>query len=274
MDPRRSFSMLDLPMDASLEQARQAYRDLMSVWHPDRHTHSPRLQQKAEDKVKEINAAYEAVRAFLAHRPPDGPAPEASASPKKKSGNKRAPAHGERQHLRGKKGKTDWRRTEAILSSLKRAGEKAAAREKSRVEAEARARRRAEAEQAKKKRAAAEQTRKKAIQQQRREKQRAMAAERAKTKNWEITEARLQRILNSKKTESPATGSDAPQPRPEGMPARSLLIQWIGYTLALIPCFSVNIVQDRYRFGAFTVLGLCIAAVATCRLVLARMKNR
>jgi hypothetical protein len=36
-----------------------AHRDLTKVWHPDRFLHDPRLQEKAQEKLKEINEAYE-----------------------------------------------------------------------------------------------------------------------------------------------------------------------------------------------------------------------
>jgi curved DNA-binding protein CbpA len=37
---------------------------LVNVWHPDRFVDNQRLQKKAEDKLKEINGAYECVRSF------------------------------------------------------------------------------------------------------------------------------------------------------------------------------------------------------------------
>lgn len=44
---------------ASAQELKTAYRDLAKVWHPDRFAHDPRLQQKAQEKLKEINEAYE-----------------------------------------------------------------------------------------------------------------------------------------------------------------------------------------------------------------------
>jgi hypothetical protein len=43
----------------SAAELKAAYRDLAKVWHPDRFSHDPRLQQKAQEKLKEINEAYE-----------------------------------------------------------------------------------------------------------------------------------------------------------------------------------------------------------------------
>jgi len=48
------------------EQLKQAYRDLVRIWHPDRFAHDRRLQLKAESKLKEINEAYEQLQSLLA----------------------------------------------------------------------------------------------------------------------------------------------------------------------------------------------------------------
>ncbi len=50
--------ILDLDVTASEADIRQAYRDLVMVWHPDRFDHNPRLRQKAEAKLKLFNQAY------------------------------------------------------------------------------------------------------------------------------------------------------------------------------------------------------------------------
>ena len=60
----RSIEILGLKLGASQEEVNQAYRDLVNVWHPDRFVGNPRLQKKAEEKVKEINAAYEYIKSF------------------------------------------------------------------------------------------------------------------------------------------------------------------------------------------------------------------
>ena len=54
----RHLAVLGLAPGASIAEVRQAYRDLANVWHPDRFGHSPRLQEKGQEKLKEINAAY------------------------------------------------------------------------------------------------------------------------------------------------------------------------------------------------------------------------
>jgi len=60
----RCIEILGLKPNASHEEVNQAYRDLANVWHPDRFVGNPRLQKKAEEKLKEINAAYEYVKSF------------------------------------------------------------------------------------------------------------------------------------------------------------------------------------------------------------------
>jgi tetratricopeptide (TPR) repeat protein len=66
MDIQRSFEILEIKIGASLDDAKKARNDLVFVWHPDRFSsENPRLKQKAEEKLKEINAAYESVVSFL-----------------------------------------------------------------------------------------------------------------------------------------------------------------------------------------------------------------
>jgi hypothetical protein len=57
----RCLELLGMKPGASVQEIKAAYRDLAKVWHPDRFAHDPRLQQKAQDKLKEINEAYEAL---------------------------------------------------------------------------------------------------------------------------------------------------------------------------------------------------------------------
>lgn len=61
----KCFELLGLGPEASMEEVKQAYRDLVKVWHPDRFTHDPKLQAKAQEKLKEINEAYIKIQEFL-----------------------------------------------------------------------------------------------------------------------------------------------------------------------------------------------------------------
>ncbi len=57
----RYYQVLNLERTASPDEIYQAYRDLARVWDPQRFAHSPRLELKAEAKLKEIIAAYHAL---------------------------------------------------------------------------------------------------------------------------------------------------------------------------------------------------------------------
>ncbi len=65
MDYQECCGILDLVPPVTLEDAKQAYKDLVQVWHPDRFTHSPRLQERAENKLKQLNLAYETLEPLL-----------------------------------------------------------------------------------------------------------------------------------------------------------------------------------------------------------------
>lgn len=58
------YEILELKAGASQNEIKDAYRDLAKVWHPDRFSHDPKLQIKAEEKLKLINQAYEKLRSY------------------------------------------------------------------------------------------------------------------------------------------------------------------------------------------------------------------
>lgn len=60
-----ALRLLDLPSDASLADAKKARRELAMIWHPDRFPDSETLRARAEDKLKQINAAFEHVTDYL-----------------------------------------------------------------------------------------------------------------------------------------------------------------------------------------------------------------
>lgn len=64
------YATLGLRPGASPREIRQAYIDLTKVWHPDRFMDDPRLRKKVEAQLREINSAYEHLRA-----PRPAPAP-------------------------------------------------------------------------------------------------------------------------------------------------------------------------------------------------------
>ena len=58
-DLSKAYELLGVKPGVSPRELKAAHRDLAKVWHPDRFLHDPRLQQKAQEKLKEINEAYE-----------------------------------------------------------------------------------------------------------------------------------------------------------------------------------------------------------------------
>src|SRR5215469_15971346 len=59
------YRVLELEQGASLEQLKQARRELAKVWHPDRFQNDEKLQHKAQERLKEINGAYEILENYL-----------------------------------------------------------------------------------------------------------------------------------------------------------------------------------------------------------------
>lgn len=62
MTALEALQLLGLDKSASDEEIRVAFRDLIAIWHPDRHSGHERRRRKAEEKVKQLNAAYGLLR--------------------------------------------------------------------------------------------------------------------------------------------------------------------------------------------------------------------
>lgn len=65
MDIKQCFEILEVTPDTTSREIKEAYKDLVTIWHPDKYSNNPRLRQKAENKLKDINVAYETVNSFL-----------------------------------------------------------------------------------------------------------------------------------------------------------------------------------------------------------------
>lgn len=63
-DIDQCYIILGVRHGATPEELKQAYRDLVRAWHPDRLQHDARRQKAAEEKLKEINIAYERLQAY------------------------------------------------------------------------------------------------------------------------------------------------------------------------------------------------------------------
>jgi hypothetical protein len=80
MDLRTAFSTLGLDQTASVETIRDAYRELVKIWHPDRFPGDPRLQTRADDMMRAINVAYDIALAYATAERPAAGSPGAPAS--------------------------------------------------------------------------------------------------------------------------------------------------------------------------------------------------
>ena len=69
MDYDKLYAVLGLKPDASFAAVRKAYHKLAMQCHPDRVRHlDTRFRQLAEDKMRDINTAYEGLKAKYNHR--------------------------------------------------------------------------------------------------------------------------------------------------------------------------------------------------------------
>jgi uncharacterized protein YjbI with pentapeptide repeats len=67
-DLEHCYFLLGLEPGASIDDVNQAYKDLAFVWHPDRiPPDNPRLQAKAQEKLKQINHARDRLRSHRHH---------------------------------------------------------------------------------------------------------------------------------------------------------------------------------------------------------------
>ncbi|MCG6135688.1 MAG: DnaJ domain-containing protein [Nostoc sp. LLA-1] len=61
LDINHAYEILGLKPGASQGQVKQAYRKLVKIWHPDRFA-DPQQKQQAEEKIKDINVAYNKLK--------------------------------------------------------------------------------------------------------------------------------------------------------------------------------------------------------------------
>jgi curved DNA-binding protein CbpA len=114
VDIKRCFDILELDRSASLEDVKQAYKDIVNVWHPDRFSHHPRLKQRAEKKLKEANLAFETVVSYLAATTKGGP--EKKAAPGEAS-RARGEAKDEMRHSKVHTEAGERDRTEVVVEA-------------------------------------------------------------------------------------------------------------------------------------------------------------
>jgi hypothetical protein len=120
MEIKKCFEILELDPNASVDEAKQAYKDIVNVWHPDRFSHNSRLKEKAEMKLKDVNVAYETVNSFLSSkkglRPRPDQAPPAKTATSEKTEVKTKPAsESAHQNFQGEARAED--KTEAVAET-------------------------------------------------------------------------------------------------------------------------------------------------------------
>jgi curved DNA-binding protein CbpA len=120
MEIKKCFEILELDPHASADEAKQAYKDIVNVWHPDRFSHNDRLKEKAEKKLKEINIAYETIMSFLNSkkglRPRQDQAPPAKTTTSEKTGAKtKSDSESSHQYFQGESKAED--KTEAVAET-------------------------------------------------------------------------------------------------------------------------------------------------------------
>src|SRR5438093_11041724 len=81
------YRILELEPGASPEAVKQAYRDLVKIWHPDRFPNDPKFQKRANEKTKAINEAYRKILAYQS-----GNSSYSRARPSEEEGRTRASA--------------------------------------------------------------------------------------------------------------------------------------------------------------------------------------
>jgi hypothetical protein len=62
MDLGEAYRVLELTPGANEEAVRDARKLLAKVWHPDRYANDPALEKRAQQKLADINTAFEAIR--------------------------------------------------------------------------------------------------------------------------------------------------------------------------------------------------------------------
>ena len=94
----KCYELLGVRPGVSVAELKAAYKDMAKVWHPDRFAHDPRLQQKAQEKLKEINEAYEQLVAGKTPRP--RPAPPTRSESTHRGRTSRSNSFGQSRPLR------------------------------------------------------------------------------------------------------------------------------------------------------------------------------
>lgn len=97
------YRILGLERGASLEAVNQAYRDLAFIWHPDRiPKDNLRLQQKVQEKLKEINHARDQLRSIRASVQNKNAQPQRASKPAAPRSHEKSRRHHYQSHYQAR----------------------------------------------------------------------------------------------------------------------------------------------------------------------------
>ena len=69
---KECYRLFDLEPGAEAEAVKQAYRELLKVWHPDRFPDA-KFQKRATEKTKALNEGYQKITAYLSGTDTESP---------------------------------------------------------------------------------------------------------------------------------------------------------------------------------------------------------
>ena len=69
---RKDFAELGLSPGASAAECKDAYKKILKMYHPDRHTKNPEAMKEATEKTARINAAYDRLEKWFRMQTPNG----------------------------------------------------------------------------------------------------------------------------------------------------------------------------------------------------------
>lgn len=87
----KSYELLGLQPGASSKAIKKAYRDSVKKWHPDQFASQPQQRQQAEEKLKDINLAFERIQEDRAANPRRNRGAQRPARSKSNSPRRQAP---------------------------------------------------------------------------------------------------------------------------------------------------------------------------------------
>ncbi len=84
------YKILGVDSSVTAEELKKVYRELVKEWHPDRLLHNPSLHKTAQQKLQEINEAYDQLQAHLANPEPQSSPPKNEPSRDTADGRRKA----------------------------------------------------------------------------------------------------------------------------------------------------------------------------------------